>query len=427
MDYKLTRHPNHTVEVTAELDAEAVERERKSIVDSFRRRARVPGFRPGKAPESAIRARFSSDITAELSEHLASLLLRHVFDSEEGLEPITRPRLGDLEFADDGGFHLSAEMEVRPRYELPAVEEVELPEVTLDVSEAEVDQELAKVAEENATWEPADDAQAADGMLVQADLHGEMEDSEEEPYLEQDARFVLGDDSVPEQINEALQGAAVGRRVTAERRFPDDDENAARAGKTVRYEIDVKSLKRKLVPAIDDELARTVGLDTLEQLRERIAEVLARNKRAQRRETWRRAVLDHLQTGLDDGELPPSLVQAAVREDLNRFAYSMAMQGLAPDSDEVDWQQMAARFEPGARRRVLDELVLDQLAEAWEVGEREAEVDAYIAMEAGRLGVPAAEHKANLAKEGKLDGLRHSAVISATIDEMIRRAGGEVD
>ena len=427
MDYKLTRHPNHTVEVTAELDADAVDRERTNIIASFRRRARVPGFRPGKAPESAIRARFSSDIKAELSEQLADMVLREVFDSEAGLEPITRPRLGDLSFDEEGGFHLTAEMEVRPRYELPAVEEVELPEVTLQVSETEVDQELARVAEDNATWEPAEDVPAADGMLVQADLHGEMEGSSQEPYDEHDARFILGDDSVPEPINQALQGARVGEQRTAERRFADDDENPQRAGKTVRYQIDVTGLKRKVVPPADDELARTVGLDSLDQLRERISTVLARNKRAQRRETWRRALLDHLESALDAGELPPSLVQAAVREDLNRFAYSMAMQGMAPDSDQVDWQQMAARFEPGARRRVLDELVLDQLAEAWEIGEREAEVDAYVAAEAQRLGIPPGEHKANLAKEGKLDSLRHSAVISATIDEMIRRAGGEVD
>ena len=72
-------------------------------------------------------------------------------------------------------------------------------------------------------------------------------------------------------------------------------------------------------------------------------------------------------------------------------------------------------------------LVLEQLAEAWETPVPEAEVDAHVASEAARLDIPPAEHKANLAKEDKLDGLRHSAKISATINEMIRRAGGEVE
>jgi FKBP-type peptidyl-prolyl cis-trans isomerase (trigger factor) len=105
----------------------------------------------------------------------------------------------------------------------------------------------------------------------------------------------------------------------------------------------------------------------------------------------------------------------------------MAMQGMAPDSDQVDWQEMAAKFEPGARKRALDMLVIEQLAEQWEVAVPESEVDAFLSVEAQRLGIPPAEHKANLAKEDRLEGLRHSARSTATIDELIRRGGGEVD
>jgi hypothetical protein len=76
---------------------------------------------------------------------------------------------------------------------------------------------------------------------------------------------------------------------------------------------------------------------------------------------------------------------------------------------------------------VLDTLVLEQVAEAWEIAVPEAEVDAYVVAEAQRLNLPPGEHKANLAKEKKLDDLRHSARISSTIDEMIRRSGGEVE
>jgi trigger factor len=427
MAYTLNRLANHTLEVDAELDAEAVDQERKQIVQQFRRRARVPGFRPGKAPESAIRARFGGDIQSELEEQLTGLVLREVFETESELEPLTNPRVSDTEFSDDGAFRFKASLEVRPHYELPEIEGLELPEVSLEITNSELEAELDKVAEEHASWEPADDEQATDGMLVEADLRGEMEDSEEEPYHEHGARFVLGDDSVPPQINQALQGAKVGEQRIAERRFDDDDSNEARAGKTVRYTIDVSSLKTKQLPSVDDELAKTIGLESLDELKERIIEVLERNKRAQRRETWRRFVLDHLQEGLDSAELPSSLVQSAVGEDLNRFAYTMAMQGMAPDSSEVDWQEMATKFEPGARARVLDTLVLEHLADEWHIEVPEAEVDAVVRAEAQHRQLPPAEHKANLAKEGRLDSLRHSVRISATIDEMIRRAGGEVE
>jgi len=427
MSHQLTHRANHTVEVTAELDDEAVSRERQDIVRSYRRRARIPGFRPGKAPDAAVRARFGAEIESELEEQLAGLLIREVFEAEENLEPLTRPAVNKAEFDDDGGFRMTAEFEVRPRYELPELDGVELPEVSLDVTEAEIQHELEKVADEHASWEPADEETAADGLLVETDLHGEMEDSDQEPYDEKDARFVLGSDAVPEPVNAALQGAKVGEQRVAEHRFPDDDANQDRAGKTVRYTIDVKSLKRKVTPQVDEELATTIGLESLDELKERIQQALERNKRSMRKDTWQRFLLDHLQQGIDVNDLPPSLVQSSVREDLNRFAYSMAMQGVAPDSAEVDWQEMAAKFEPGARKRALDMLVLEQLAEEWDVAVPEADVDAHIQAEARRLGVPPAEHKANLAKEDRLEGLRHSARVSATIDEMIRRVGGEVD
>jgi len=427
MPYTLSRRANNTVEVTAELDAAAVASERAEIVRSFRRKAAVPGFRPGKAPESAIRARFGEDIEQELKEHLAGRLLGEVFDAEQGLEPITRPAVSDAAFDESGGFSMKAEMELRPRFELPALDGFTLPEVSLEVSEPDVEAELESIAEEHASWEPADGEAAADGMLVEADLHGEMEGSEQDPYDEPAARFVIGQASVPQPINDALQGVRVGEQRTAERRFPDDDADQRRAGKTVRYTIDVKALKRKIRPAIDDELARTLGFEGLAGLRERVVEVLGSSKRRQRREQWRRALLDHLEAGLDANELPPSLVSSAVREDLNRFAYSMAMQGVAPASSDINWQELAARVEPGSRRRVLDMLVLEQLADDWQMAVPEADVDAYISLEARQQGIPPAEHKANLAKEHKLEELRGSARISATVDEMIRRAGGEVE
>jgi FKBP-type peptidyl-prolyl cis-trans isomerase (trigger factor) len=179
MPYKITHRANHTVEVEAELDAEAVASERSTIVQAIRSRARVPGFRPGKAPVAAVRARFGDDIRTELEEQLTGRLLREVFDGEDDLHPITHPRLRDVSLDDEDGFRFTAEMEVRPHYELVDPGDLELPEVSLDVSEVEVDAELANVAEEHGTWEPVDDEAAVDGMLVEADLHGVMEDSDE--------------------------------------------------------------------------------------------------------------------------------------------------------------------------------------------------------------------------------------------------------
>jgi len=427
MPYTLTRRANHTIEITAHLDAEAVDRERDGIIRNIRSKANVPGFRPGKAPAAAVRARYADEIQEELKEHLSSLLWREVVDGEENIEPLTNPHIHTLDFSTDGAFDFTAELEVRPQYELPELGVLAIPEVSIEVADAEVDGELAKVADEQAVWEPAESEAAEDGLMVEVDLQGVLEGGDDEPFTEEDAQFIIGSDSVPPEVNEAVQGARIGDERTASKILPDDLEDADKAGKTVSYTIKIKSLKRKQLPEIDDDLATTIGLEDLEELRGRITDVLGQQKRGDRRTQWRRFILDHLEEGIDHGELPSSLVQSTVREQLDRYAYTIAMQGVNVDPDAIDWQELAAKAEPAARQEVLDTLILEQLAEAWEVPVPESDVDAYVASEAARLGVPPSEHKANLAAEKKLDRVRHGTRIAATVDEMIRRAGGEVE
>jgi trigger factor len=426
MPYTLTRKANHTIEISAQLDPDAVAKERGVIVKTIRRKASVPGFRQGKAPEAAVRARYAEEIHEELQEHLTGVLWREVFDGEEDLSPLTNPQMKAIDFAEDGGFGFTAELEVRPEYELPEIEGLTLPEVSLEVSEPEIDAELAKIQEEHAVWQPADDDAAVDGMLIEVDLEGRVEGVDDEPYSEKDAQFIIGSGSVPPEINEALQGAKVGDQRLATKVLPDDIEDEAKAGKTVTYTIDVKSLKRKELPDVDDDLATTIGLEDLEQLRERIGDVLTQQKRNDRRTTWRRFILDHLEDGIDQADLPSSLVQSTLHEQLDRYAYTMAMQGVEVDPEKIDWQELSAKAEPAARQEVLDTLVLEQLTHAWDTPVPESEVDAYIAAEAAKHGVPPAEHKANLAAEQKLERVRHASRVAATVDEMIRRAGGEV-
>jgi trigger factor len=425
MTYKLTEQANHKVEVAGSLTTETVDRERAGIVRSIRSRAKLPGFRDGKAPESMIRARFAEDIDTELKEHLGQMVWQEVMEAEEELQPLTAPQIREIGFSDDGAFSLTAELEVRPKYELPDLESAELPEVSLEVSDAEVDTELDRLADQQAVWQPVEDEAAADGMLVEADLVGQMDDSEEEPYEENDAQFVLGSEAVPPEVSEALQGAKVGDENVATKTFPEDDEKTDRAGKTVNYTIKVKGLKRKELPEIDDELAKSVGLEDLDELKARVREAIGRKKTADRREEWRRVLLEYLQKDVDVNELPSSLVQNAVNESINRYAYQMAMQGQGPADGDFKWEELAAKAEPSARQHVADNLILEQLAMEWETRVPEAEVEAYIAAEASQHGVPPAEHKANLVAEEKLESIRHAARLTSVVDEMIRRAGGE--
>lgn len=430
MTHQITRHPDHSLEITADLDKTAVNQEREVIARKMRSQARVPGFRPGKAPLSAVRTRYAEEIQEELTEHLAGLLWRQILDDEDEFQPLTQPDFEEMGFGDDGSFSFKARLEVRPIFELPTLDGIELPEHSIEVTEVEVQAELDGVCEENVSWEPAaDDAQVVDGVMVEADLTAEVEGSDQPPTNEENARIIVGADGIPNEISEALQGARVGDQRVAVRAVNEESaegDDAETTTGSATYTMTIKAIKEKRLPEIDDELARGMGLDDLDQLKERILEVLGNRKASERRDKWRRHVLDHLEQGIDHENLPPTLVKEAVNGDVQRFVYHLAMQGQAPD-EQMDVQALRARFEPESRLRVLDTLILEQLGDTWEVEVPEDDVHAYIAGEAQQKGIPPGEHKANLIKENRFESLRHGALMAAIVSELLKRAGAEED
>ncbi len=426
MSYQLQQRPDHTVEINASFEPEEVEAERRRILMEYRRKVRIPGFRPGKAPLHLVQVRLGDAVNEELEEALSKRAWGDVLKNEERFEPISQFRVTEATIGDDGGFTLTGEVEVRPRWDLPPVEEITLPEVVIEISDADIDAELEKIRAEQGVWTPAE-GPAEDGMLVEVDLKGEVIDGEGEDFSKEGVRFVLGHDATFPEIQEALTGATVGETRTAEREIPADDQDGGDAPKKIRYTMTVTSLKTKELPPVDDSLADALGFDTLDALKERIREVLAGEKRNERRNTYRRAILDRLEEGIDPNSVPDSLVKSVLRDELNNYAYAMAIQGQDPQSKDLDWQEISAKMEPDVRKKVLDELILEQLGEAWGIGVPEAEVETFIAAEAQRKGVPPAEHRANLEKEGRVESIRHAARIAAVVDEAIRRAGGEVD
>jgi len=427
MAYKLNRRPDHTVEVEATLEADTVDAERMKILQSYRRKARIPGFRPGKAPLAVVRSHYGREVEEELRNGLSERVFHELVDQEEDFVPLTPLNVVQARVEDDGSFHLEGELEVRPVFELPQLEDLSLPEIEVAVSDADIDEELDKVRAEQAAWEPAgEDATAQEGLLIEMDIHGEVIEGEGDPFHEEGVRFVLGEEGVFPEIQEALAGVRAGEERTVEKTFEADDDAEEPAAKTVRYRMTVHGLKRRLLPDLDDGFAQGMGFDNVEALRQRAREVLERTRHKDRRSQWRRALLDQLEEGLDLNQLPGALVREGLREDLERYAYMMAMQGKQLEDEETDWQEVSARMEPEVRKRVLDNLILEQLADRWEIGVPEEDVQAYLEADARKKGVPLGEHVANLNKEGQLEGLRNAARLSATVDELIRRAGGEV-
>ena len=286
--------------------------------------------------------------------------------------------------------------------------------MSLEVSEAEVEAELEKLAGARHLGTGRRRGPVADGMLVEADLVAVTRGVGRGPFDEQDARFVLGDRDVCRRDQRGAAGrpsrrAADGRASGLLTTIP--MRTSAREDRTV-YQVEVKALKRKSLPEVDDDARPTIGLDSLEALRETADQGGARRaekERAQRRETWRRALLDQLADGADAQRPAARRWSSRGRgEDINRSPTRWRCGAWLRTPSSVDWQELAAKLEPEARARVLDDLILEQLADDWQVAVPEERSRTYVAGRGAPLGLPPAEHKANLAKEEKLDAIRHS-------------------
>jgi len=401
MSYEIERSAPCHVVLTASIPAEEVSKEREHVVAGWVRAARIDGFRKGKAPRPLVERRFEKEIREDLEEHLA----RHAWDEvrqKEKLRPASPFGVRESALGDDGGFRMKGEFDVYPTVELADAGGFVPPPFELEPTAEEIEGALGQLQERQAAWEPVESEPAAAGMLVEAEVHGEYPDGDGEPFHEERSLFQLGSAEVYPEIEAAVTGRGVGEEVSAERTIGEEGGEQHK-GKRVAYKVKVKSLRRKRVPSKDDEFARSLGVEEgLDTLRARVRERLVASKREHRHETWRAALVRHL-AGATPLPLPETLVNDETREEVLKFARTLAERGVNPERAEVDWKKLEQDLRGRVEERLRSELVLDALADRFGITIGGAEVDHEVEDQARRLGVPFAELRGNLAKHGGLE------------------------
>ena len=400
MTYEI-QHPSPClVRLVASVPPEETNHERQKVLQEFARTARIPGFRPGKAPLRLVEARFAQGIREETEERL----LRKAWDEAvaEAKLRVASP-LGVLEarWEEDGGFRFTGEFEVYPQVSLPPLEGFQPPSMEVEPSEEEVEKFLQGLAQRHATWQGVEEGQAEDGMLVEAEVEGSFPQGGGEPFREELAVFELGAGEVYPEIEAAVRGLALGGEAVARREVPKGDQEGT---VPVEYKLKLKGLRRKVVPEVGEELASHVGVEGgLPALREKAREALRRGKERERARAFREALVSYLQGG-EPLPLPPRVVEEETRKAAVRYAENLYRQGV--DVEKLDWKELTPKLQAAVEARLREELVLDQLATELGAEVSEEEVDAAVRREAQEAGVPFGELKGNLAKSGGLARIR---------------------
>jgi trigger factor len=409
-------------ELLIEIPVEVVRHEADTVTTKYARTARIPGFRPGHAPASVVRQRFRDDIRAEVVQ----TLLPRFFENgvkEQKWSVVGRPRFEDLQYEEDKPLTCKATFEISPEIELKQYKELEVEEETPQVTEADLEQAIEEVREHAATFEVVSDRPAADSDYVTVSFKGhDVKAPASHPVEASDVSMQLGGTETVAAFSENLRGARPGEIREFEVTYAEDYPRRALAGKTFRYRVEVQSIKHKVVPAADDELAKSVSeFATLEELRAKLRkDLLDRAGRRVEMEAKQKLVEQLLQ--LHEFPVPEVMVEAQVEHKLERMMRQLVSRGIDPRQAPVDWHKMREDSRPDAEKEVRASLLLSKIADAEGLEVSEEEVDEVIREIAQDAHELPATLKTRLTREGELDSIKSTRRNQKAIDFIYRNA-----
>jgi len=419
MSHRIEQSSPCRVVLTATVPAERVGTEREKVVVEWMRGVRIDGFRKGKSPRHLVERRYAKEIEDDLTERLVHSVWDEV-RGEEKLRPAGPLEVRDSSLKVDGSFEVSAELDVFPAVELPALDGFTAPEVDVEPATEEIDKYLDTLRERQSQWEPADDATVAEGLLVEAEVNGSFPAGGGEPFHEERSLFRVGAGEVFPEIEAAVRGHQVGDEVTAERVLG-EEAGPDKVGTRIAYTIKVKSLRSKRLPSLDDAFATSLGLDGLPALREKAVERLRFENMRKRRDGWRAALVGYLAGGKELA-LPGRLLDEETRKELIDLAAAFAERGIDPRQG-IEWDKIEPEVRERVAGRLRGEILLDAAAAELGIVVEDADLDAEVERQARAMGIPFAELKSNLGKRDGLERMRGVIARERAFDEVLRRGG----
>jgi trigger factor len=364
----ITSLPESRVRVDAEVPAEEVEQRLQRAAREVGRQLKMPGFRKGKVPPPVVIRRVGRDALLEdaVRDGLSRWYVEAIDDA--GVEPVGDPKLdlGDLP-GEGKPLQFTIEVGIRPTAKLGTYTGLEVGRREPDVPDEIVDRELEGLRERLATLETVDEA-AGTGDFVLVDFTGTVDGEEFAGGTARDELLELGSERLVPGFEEQLEGARAGDERTVTITFPDDYGADELKGKNAEFAVTVKEVKRKDLPALDDDFAAdSAGFDSLQELRDDLGDRLREREEQQIAAEFREAVLDAAAAEATV-DVPDSLVQARAHELYHQMVHSLSHQGISEEAylriAGKDHDQMVDEAKPDAEKALRREAVLAAIVEA---------------------------------------------------------------
>jgi trigger factor len=411
-----------------DVPADEVSRTYRNVTRDYLKHARIPGFRAGKVPESVIKSKYAAQIRKDVIDRLLPERFGQAV-RDLGVTPVGQPQVTELTVDDGQPLHVKAVFEFIPAFSIEGYEKVIVEKPAVEVTEEEFQQEMSNLRESRATFEPVEEERPLhDGDWAQIAYTGTIAgESEAEPLKSDDALVEVGGKDTVEAFSTALTGATAGQQLHVSAAYPDEYPEKRLAGKTVDYEIDVKAIKKRTVPELDDDFARELGeYENLEALESRVREHMATRKRrnleGEAKDRLMQALIERFPF-----PVPESLVQEQVDARLERGLRALAGQGMTTEAmRKLDFARLRAAQHDGAAAEVKSQLLLARIAHEEKVEVSDEEVDKEIQIAAVQSREPVETLRARLTEDGGLTRIREQLKREKTAQLLYDRlpAGG---
>jgi len=399
----------------SEVDAEVA----RAVAD-VQKRARIPGFRPGKVPSSLIRQQFKGEVRQKVVESLIPKHL-HAQMEAENLHPVGRPDVTEVHFEEGEPLRFKAEFEVIPPIELGEYKGVEVHYHEPEVTDEDVEKRINELRDERAEYVNLDPRPLENGDHAVVALES-IAGLEGEPMKQDEMVIEIGGADTFEAFTENLRGLSPGDEKEIDIAYPAEYGNDRLAGKTVTFHATVKGLRRKELPELDDEFAKDVGdYRDLAELRDAVKKALFAQRERDAQQEAKNAIIEKL-VDMHEFPVPEYFVDRQIENHVAGSLRAMGIDKMDPSKLNLDWQKIRESQKDKAVREVKASLLLGRIAERETIGVSRDEVNREVERMARQRREPLAAVQRKFEKDGTMDRIANHIQTEKTLNFLFEHA-----
>jgi trigger factor len=408
----------HSLEISIPVDV--VESETSRVVDDIQKRAKLQGFRPGKAPANLIRKQFAGDIRQKVLENLIPVHLQKQMDAEN-LNAVDTPNITDVHFHDFAPLTFKATFEVFPEVVLGEYTNVEVPYQDPEVTEEDIAKRIEEIREQKAQYINIDPRPVVDGDFAVVGLES-LAGVEGEPVKTDEMVLEIGAKDTFEAFTENIRGLTPGDEKDFDVTYPEDYGSDKLAGKTVKFHATLKGLRRKELPELDDEFAQELGdYRTVDELKEAVRKAIFSQRQNEAQQEAKNQIVDKL-VDAHDFPVPEAFVERQIKSRVEQRLRAMAEQGVDPRKLQLDWEKVKESQREKAVREVKASMLLGKVSEREAIRATRDEVDGEVEKAARQMRKPVAAIHMEFEKDGTLGRIASHIQTDKTLNFLFEHA-----